>query len=175
MVIWVISPIPVHLSSLIPRMLMFTRAISCLTTCNLQSWIFIGRTDVAAKTPILWPLDAKNWPIGKDPDAGKFEGKRRQGWQDEMVGWHHWQHGHEIEQALGVGDGQGSLACWSLWGHKESNTIEWLNWIELNLTRSNTKRDLQLGKFYKDGRRMWWRKKQSEVKMKSQNGFGIKL
>ena len=140
-----------------------------------QSCIFIGRTDAEAETPILRPPDAKNWLIGKDPDAGKFEGKRRQGWQDEMVGWHHWQHGHEIEQALGVGDGQGSLTCWSLWGHKESNTIEWLNWIELNLTRSNTKRDLQLGKFYKDGRRMWWRKKQSEVKMKSQNGFGIKL
>ena len=47
--------------------------------------------------------------------------------EDEMVGWHHWLDGHECEQALGVGDGQGSVACCSPWGHKESDTTEWLN------------------------------------------------
>ena len=64
--------------------------------------------------------------IGKDPE-GKIEGKRRRGRQDEMVGWHHWLNGHEFEQTLGVGDGQGSLACCSPWGHKESDMTEWLN------------------------------------------------
>ena len=62
---------------------------------------------------------------------GKIEGGRRRGWQDEMVGWHHWVNGHEFEQALGVGDGQGSLACCSPWGHKESDMTERLNLTEL--------------------------------------------
>ena len=62
---------------------------------------------------------------------GKIEGGRRKGWQDKMVGWHHWLDGHEFEQALGVGDGQGSLACYSPWGHKESDTTEQLNWTDL--------------------------------------------
>ena len=97
-----------------------------------QFWIFIGRIDAEAEAPILWPLDAKNWLTGKDPDAGKFEGKRRQGWQDEMVGWHHWQDRHETEQALGFGDGQGTLACCSPWDHKESDITERLNWTELS-------------------------------------------
>ena len=87
-----------------------------------QSWIFIGRTDAEAETPILWPLDAKNWLIGKDPDAGKDWRQEEKGRQrDEMVGWHHWLDGHEFEQALGVGDGQESLACCSPWGCKESD------------------------------------------------------
>ena len=93
-----------------------------------QSWIFIGRTDVEAETPILWPLDAKNWLIGKDPDAGKDWRQEEKGTtEDEMIGWHHQLDGHEFEQASGVGDGQGSLACCSPWGHKESDTTEWLN------------------------------------------------
>ena len=88
-----------------------------------QSWIFIGRTD--AKAPILWPPDAKNWLIGKDPDAGKDWGWEEKGTtEDEMVGWHHWLDGHEFEQAPGDGEGQGSLACCSLWGHKELDTAE---------------------------------------------------
>ena len=58
----------------------------------------------------------------------KIEGRRRRGRQDEMVGWHHWLHEYEFEQALVVGDGQGILACCSPWDHKESNTTEWLNW-----------------------------------------------
>ena len=93
-----------------------------------QSWIFIGRTDAEAETPILWLPDAKNWFIGKDPDAGKDWKQEKGMTEDEMVGWHHWLNGHEFEQALGVGDGQGSLACCSPWGCKESDTTEPLNW-----------------------------------------------
>ena len=97
-----------------------------------QTWIFIGRTDAEAETPILWPPDVKNWLIGKDPDAGKDWRQEEKGiTEDEMVGWHHQLNGHEFEQALGVGDGQGSLACCSPWGRKESDMIEWLNWTEL--------------------------------------------
>ena len=63
-----------------------------------QSWIFIGRADVEAETPILWPPDAKNWLIGKDPDVGKDWGQEEKGkTKDEMVGWHHWLDGHEFE------------------------------------------------------------------------------
>ena len=86
-----------------------------------QSWIFIGRTDVEAETPILWPPDVKSWLIGIDPDAGKDWGQEEKGMtEDEMVGWDHRFNGHELEQALRVGDGQESLACCSPWGCKES-------------------------------------------------------
>ena len=94
-----------------------------------QSWIIIGRTDAEAETPILWPPDGKNWLTGKDPDAGidwRWEEKGMT--EDEMVGWHH---GHEFEQATGVFDGQGSLACCSSWGHKQLDMTEQLNWTEL--------------------------------------------
>ena len=92
------------------------------------SWIFIGRTDAKAEGPILWPPDAKNWLIGKDPDAGKDWRREEKGTtEDEMVGWHHWLDGHECEQAPGVGDGQGSLTCCSPWGHKELDMTERLN------------------------------------------------
>jgi len=88
-----------------------------------QSWIFIGRTDAEAETLILWPPDAKNWLIGKDPDAGKDWRQEEKGMtEDEMVGWHHRLDRHEFEQASGVGDGQGSLACCGPWGHKELDT-----------------------------------------------------
>ena len=96
-----------------------------------QSWIFIGRTNAEAETPILWPPDAKNWLIWKDPNAGKDSRQEKKGTtEDEMVGWHHQLSGHEFEQALGVGDGQGSVACCSPWGCKELDTTEWLNWTE---------------------------------------------
>ena len=98
-----------------------------------QSWIFIGRTEAEAEAPILWPPDAKNWLIWKDPDAGKDWRQEKGMTEDEMFGWRHWLDGHEFEQALGVGDRQGSLACSSPWGHKESDTTEWLNWTESNL------------------------------------------
>ena len=96
-----------------------------------QSWIFIGRTDAEAETPILWPPDAKTWLIWKDPDAGRDWGHEEKGTtEDEMVGWHHRVEGNEFEHAPRVGNGQGSLACCSPWGHKESDTTEQLNWTE---------------------------------------------
>ena len=95
-----------------------------------QSWIFIGRTDAEAEALILWPPDVKYWLIWKDPDSGKdWRQEEKATTEDEMVGWHHWLDGHEFEQALGVGDGQGSLMCCSPWGHKESNMTEWLYWL----------------------------------------------
>ena len=97
-----------------------------------QSWIFIGRTDAEAETPILWLPDTNNWFIGKDPDAGKdWRREEKRVTEDEMIGWHYWLDGHEFEQVLGVGDVQRSLACCSLWGHKDSDTTEQLNWSEL--------------------------------------------
>ena len=80
-----------------------------------QSWIFIGRTDAEAETSILWLPDVKNWLIRKDPGKG-WRLKKKEKAEDEMVGWHHWLNGHEFEQALGVGDGQGSLVYCSPWG-----------------------------------------------------------
>ena len=98
-----------------------------------QSWVFIGRTYVEAETPILWPPDAKSWLIGKDPDAGKDWGQEKGMTEDEMVGWHRWLNGHGFRWTLGVGDGQGGLACCSSWGCKELDMTERLNWTELNL------------------------------------------
>ena len=81
--------------------------------------------------PILWPPDAKNWLLGKDPDAGKDWRQEEKGTtEDEMVGWHHRLNGHEFEEAPGVGDGQGSLACCSPWGCKEVDMTERVNWTE---------------------------------------------
>ena len=86
-----------------------------------QSWVFIGRTDVEAQTPILWPPDAKSWLIWKGPDDGKDSGQEEKGMaEDEMVGWHH---------RL---NGQGGLECCGSWSRKESDTTEWLSWTELN-------------------------------------------
>ena len=94
-----------------------------------QSWIFIGRTDAEAETPILWPPRAKSWLSGKDPDAGRDWGQEEKGMtEDEMARWHHRLHGHEFEWTPGVGDGQGGLACCGSWGRKEPDTTEWLNW-----------------------------------------------
>ena len=101
-----------------------------------QFWIYIGKTNAEADTPILWPPDVKCWLIGKDPDTGKDGQQEEKGMtEDEMVGWHHWLDGHEFEQALGVGDGQWSLVSYSSWGCKESDMTEWLNWTELNWIR----------------------------------------
>ena len=90
-----------------------------------KPWILIGRTD--AEAPILWPPDVKNWLTGKDPDAGKDWRQETGVTEDEMVGWHHWLNGQESEQAPGDGEGQGSLACCSPWGHKELDVTEKLN------------------------------------------------
>ena len=95
-----------------------------------QSWLFIGKIDAKAETPILWPPDLKYWLIWKDPDAGKDWRQEEQGvTEDEMVEWHHWLNGHEFEYTLEVGDGWGGLACSSPWGCKELDMTEWLNQI----------------------------------------------
>ena len=101
-----------------------------------QSWVFTERSDVEAESPILWPHHAKSWLIWKDPDAGKDWGQEDKGTtEDEIVGWHHQLNGHEFGLALGIGVGQGGLACCSSWGCKESDTTKRLNWIYYMLTR----------------------------------------
>ena len=91
-----------------------------------QPWIFIRRTD--AEALVLWPPDAKSWLIWKDPDAGKDWGQEeKETTEDEMVGRHHQFNGHEFAQSPGGSEGQGSLACCSPWGRKESDTAEGLN------------------------------------------------
>ena len=100
-----------------------------------ESWVFTGRTDAEAETPILWPPDMKNWLIGKDPDTGRGWGQEEKGTtEDEMAGWHHWLNGHESEWTPGDGDGQGGLVCCDSWGHKERPRHDWateLNWLKL--------------------------------------------
>ena len=97
-----------------------------------QSWVFIGRTDAEAETPILWPPHAKTWLIWKDPDAEKDWRREKKGMtEDEMVGWHHRLDGHGFGWILGVGGGQGGLACRIPRGHKESDMTEQLNWTQL--------------------------------------------
>ena len=93
---------------------------------------FIWRTDAKAETPVLWPPYAKSWLTAEDFDAGRDCGQEKKGTtEDEMAGWHHQLDGHEFEWTLGVGDGQGPLACCHSWGRKELDTTERLNWIEL--------------------------------------------
>ena len=88
-----------------------------------QSWVFIGRTDAKAETPVLWPPHVKSWLIGKDPNTGRDWGQEEKGMtEDEMAGWHHRLDAHEFEWTPGVGGGQGGLACCDSWGHKESDT-----------------------------------------------------
>ena len=100
-----------------------------------QSWIFMGRTDAEAETPILRPPDVKNWLTRKDPDAGKDWRQEEKGMtENEMVGWQHRLDGYESEQAPGVGDGQGSLVCRSPWGCKELDKTERRNWTDLSAT-----------------------------------------
>ena len=96
-----------------------------------QSWVFIGRTDVEAETPIFWPPDAKSWLIWKDSDVGKDWRQEKGTTEDEIVGRHHQLNGHEFGWTPGSGDGQGGLTCCSSWGCKESDTTERLNWTEL--------------------------------------------
>ena len=90
-----------------------------------QPWDFFGRNDAKAETPVLWPLHAKSWLIGKDSDAGRDWRQEEKGTtEDEMAGWHHWLDGHESQWTPGVGDGQGGLACCDSWDRKESDTTE---------------------------------------------------
>ena len=104
-----------------------------------QSWVFIGRTDVEAETPVLWPPDVKSWLIGKDPDAGKDWGQEKEMTEDEMVGWHHRIDGHGFGWTPGVGDGQGGLVCCSSWSrrvrHDWATELNWtVNSLDLNCT-----------------------------------------
>ena len=109
-----------------------------------QPWTFIRRTDAEAEAPILWPLDAKSQVIGKDPDAGK-DWRQEEGMTEvEMVGWHHRLNGHESEQTPGAGEGQGSLAYCSPWGHKELDMTEWLNNNNGNNSLFNFLRSIEL-------------------------------
>ena len=97
-----------------------------------RSWVFFGKNDAKAETPVLWPPHAKSWLIGKDSDAGRDWGQEEKGrTEGEMAGWDHRLDGCESEWTLGVGNGQGGLVCGSSWGHKELDTTEWLNWTEL--------------------------------------------
>ena len=101
-----------------------------------QSWVFIGRTDAEAETPILWPPEVKSWLIGKDTAAGKDWRQKEKGTTgDQVVAWHHWLDRHGFGWTLGVGVGQGGLACCDWWGCKESDTTEQLNWTEGKTTR----------------------------------------
>ena len=97
-----------------------------------QPWVFFGRIDAKAETPVLWPTHVKSWLIGKDSDAGRDWGQEEKGMtEDEMAGWHHRLDGREFEWTPGDGDGQGGLACCDLWGHKELDTTEQLIWSDL--------------------------------------------
>ena len=95
-----------------------------------QSWVFTGRTDVEAETPIPWPPAVKSCLIWKEPDAGKDWEQKKGATEDEVAGWHHWLNGRGFLWTLGVGDGQRGLACCGSWGHQESDMTEWLNWTE---------------------------------------------
>ena len=102
-----------------------------------ESWVFFGRTDAEAETPILWPPHAKNWLIGKDSDAGRDWGQEEKGTtEDEMAGWHHGLDGREFEWTPGVGDGQGGPVCCNSWDLKSWTQLS--DWTELNLQLTNT-------------------------------------
>ena len=111
----------------------------------------LGGLKLKLKLPILWPPDVKNWLIGKDPDPGKdWRQKEKETAEDKIVGWHHWLDGHEFEKALGVGDGQRSLVCCSLWGGKESETTERLNWTEIYLPVADDASQTNHNRSYRD-------------------------
>ena len=96
-----------------------------------QPWVFFGRNDAKAESPVLWPPHVKSWLIGKYFDAGRDWGQEEKGTtEDEMAGWHHWLDGCESEWILGVGDGQRGLACCDSWGRKELDMTEQLNWTK---------------------------------------------
>ena len=108
-----------------------------------QPWIFIGRFDAEAESPILWPHDVKSRLIGKDPDAGKDWRQEKGTTKDKLFGWHHRLDGNEFDQALGDDKGLGSLVCCSPWSHRESDTTEQL--------KNNNK-----GSFYQTQQLLWW-------------------
>ena len=100
-----------------------------------QSWVFLGKTDSEAETPILWPPHVKSWLIGKDFDAGRNWGQEEKGMtEDEMAGWHHWLDWRESEWTLGVGNGQGGLGVLWFMGSQRvrHDCVTKLNWTEQN-------------------------------------------
>ena len=108
-----------------------------------HSWVFIGRTDAEAETPILWSPDVKNWLLRKDPDAGKDWRQEKETTEDEMVGWHHWLDGHE--SGLDGHDGRQSVRelvmdreAWRAAIHGVAKSRTWLrDWTELNWKRQD--------------------------------------
>ena len=107
-----------------------------------QSWVFIGRTEVKAETPMLWPPNAKSWLIWKDPDVLKDWGQEKGMTEDKMVGCHHRVDGHGFGWAPGVGDGQGGLACCGSGVTKSLTWLNDLNWPEtLNSKRKSNDRN----------------------------------
>ena len=104
-----------------------------------QLWVFIGRTDAKAETPVLWPPHVKSWLIGKDSDAGRDWGQEEKGTEDEMAGWHHWLNGHGFGWTPELVMDREAWRCGSSWGRKESDTTEWLNWTEYLLPWTVTK------------------------------------
>ena len=127
-----LPPIPfifLHISQ--PSVIRFIGWDRLVKICNILDLLFFGRNDATAETPVLWPRHAKSWLIGKDSDAGRDWGQEEKGTtEDEMAGWHHGLDESESEWTLGVGDGQGGVACWDSWGGKESDMTEWLNWTD---------------------------------------------
>ena len=113
----------------------------CLCVCTQpvhsegdQPWDFFGGNDAEAETPVVWPPHAKSWLVGKDSDAGRDWGQEENGTtEDEMAGWHHRLDGRESEWTLGVGDGQGGLACCNSWVAKSWTRLS--DWTELNWTQ----------------------------------------
>ena len=115
------------------RVLWTTRPSNHPILKDISPGCSLERLMVETETPVVWPPDAKNWFIWKDPDAGKEWGREEEGTtEDETVGWHHWFNEHEFGWTPGVGDGQGGLACCSSWGHKELDTTS--DWTKLNWT-----------------------------------------
>ena len=98
-----------------------------------QSWIFFGRTDAEAETPILWPPDAKNWLIRKDPDAGKdWRWKEKGMTENKMIGWHHWLSGHELSELQElVMDREAGRAVVHVVAKSRTRLSDWteLNWV----------------------------------------------
>ena len=88
-----------------------------------QPWILFGWTDAENETPILGHLIQTADSLEKTLMLGKTEGRRRRGRQDEIVGWHHWLNGQEVEQTLGDDEGQGSLVCCSPWGCRVGHVL----------------------------------------------------
>ena len=122
---WCLYPVVLEKT---PESLLDSQDIKPVSFKGNRLWKLIGRTDAEVEAPVFWSFDVNRWLIGKVPDAGKDWGQKdKRASEDEMTVWHHWCNGHEPGQTLGDGEGQGGLVCCSPWGHKELDTIGWLN------------------------------------------------